>query len=63
MSRRDRYRFAVREPLAELCRALAARYVEPVLHGVHGWDLDVEAAQRPRPDQHLQERLRPVAAL
>ncbi len=40
---RDRYRFAVREPLAELCRALAARYVEPVLRGVHGWDIDVEA--------------------
>ena len=40
---RDRYRFAVREPLAELCRALAARYVEPVLRGVHGWDIDAEA--------------------
>ena len=39
---RDRYRFAVREPLAELCRALAARYVGPVLRGVHGWDIDVE---------------------
>ena len=41
--RRDRYRFAVREPLAELCRALTARYVDPVLRGVHGWDLDGEA--------------------
>ena len=40
---RDRYRFAVREPLAELCRALAARYVGPVLRGVHGWDIDAEA--------------------
>jgi 5-methylcytosine-specific restriction protein B len=38
---RGRYRFAVREPLVELCRALAGRYVVPVLGGVHGWDLDV----------------------
>ena len=42
-AQRDRYRFAVREPLAELCQALAARYVGPVLHGVHGWDMDAEA--------------------
>ncbi len=41
-ARRGRYRFAVREPLAELCRALAVRYIRPVLHGVHGWDLEVE---------------------
>jgi MoxR-like ATPase/uncharacterized protein (DUF2461 family) len=39
---RDRYRFAVREPLIELCRTLAERYVEPVLRGVHGWDLDTQ---------------------
>ncbi|HEY7425709.1 MAG TPA: DUF2461 family protein [Gemmataceae bacterium] len=39
---RERYRFAVREPLIELCRVLAGRYVEPVLRGVHGWDLDTE---------------------
>src|SRR5581483_2269379 len=37
---RDRYRFAVRAPLAELCSALARRYVEPTLAGVHGWRLD-----------------------
>jgi 5-methylcytosine-specific restriction protein B len=37
---RQRYRFAVREPLIELCRALAGRYVAPVLRGAHGWDLD-----------------------
>jgi MoxR-like ATPase len=37
---RDRYRFAVRAPLVELCRALADRYVAPVLHGEHGWDLE-----------------------
>ena len=30
----------MREPLLELCRALATRYVEPVLGGVHGWRLD-----------------------
>ena len=39
---RDRYRFAVREPLIELCRALAERYVEPVLRGLHGWSIDTE---------------------
>ncbi|HTU90839.1 MAG TPA: DUF2461 family protein [Gemmataceae bacterium] len=39
---RDRYRFAVREPLIELCRVLAERYVEPVLSGVHGWRLDTQ---------------------
>jgi hypothetical protein len=38
---RHRYRFAVREPLTELCRALAERYVGPVLRG-QGWDLDTE---------------------
>jgi MoxR-like ATPase len=40
---RDRYRFAVREPLVELCRALAERYVEPVLCGRWGWDLETAA--------------------
>ncbi len=39
----DRYRFAVRQPLIELCRALAERYVEPVLRRTHGWDLDTTA--------------------
>jgi hypothetical protein len=39
---RDRYRFAVREPMVELCRTLAGRYVEPVLRGVHRWDLDTQ---------------------
>jgi hypothetical protein len=39
-TQRDRYRFAVREPLVELCRALAQRYVEPVLRSEHGWDLE-----------------------
>jgi MoxR-like ATPase len=40
---RDRYRFAVREPLVELCRALAERYVEPVLRRDHGWELETAA--------------------
>lgn len=42
-AQRDRYRFAVREPMAELCRALAARYVGPVLRDGHGWGLDTAA--------------------
>jgi 5-methylcytosine-specific restriction enzyme B len=40
---RERYRFVVRQPLAELCRALAARYIEPVLRRKYGWDLETEA--------------------
>ncbi len=40
---RDRYRFAVRGPLIELSRALASRYVEPVLCKAHGWPLDMES--------------------
>jgi MoxR-like ATPase len=40
---RARYRFAVREPLVELCRALAERYVEPVLNRGRGWGLETAA--------------------
>jgi hypothetical protein len=40
---RDRYRFAVRQPMVELCRALAERYVEPVLRRTHGWDVETAA--------------------
>ncbi len=40
---RERYRFSVRQPLIELCQALAQRYIEPVLRGVHGWPLITEA--------------------
>jgi uncharacterized protein (DUF2461 family) len=40
---RERYRFAVREPLVELCRALAERYVVPVLCRERGWDLETAA--------------------
>jgi hypothetical protein len=42
-SQRDRYRFAVRGPLVELCRALAERYVRPVLQGQWGWDVETAA--------------------
>ncbi len=37
---RARYFWAVREPLTQLCRTLANRYVEPILGGLHGWTLD-----------------------
>ena len=40
---RERYRYAVREPLVELCKALAERYVLPVLGGEHGWKLETAA--------------------
>lgn len=39
---RDRYQFVLREPLVELCEALAARYVRPVLSGEYGWDLETD---------------------
>jgi 5-methylcytosine-specific restriction enzyme B len=42
-AQRERYQFAVRGPLVELCRALATRYVEPVLNRQFGWDLETEA--------------------
>jgi hypothetical protein len=40
---RERYQFAVRAPLVELCQALGQRYVEPVLCRQHGWDLRTDA--------------------
>src|SRR5262249_9929896 len=40
---RERYQFAVRAPLVELCQALSERYVEPVLCRQHGWDLRTDA--------------------
>jgi hypothetical protein len=40
---RERYRFAVREPLVELCQALAKSYIEPVLHRERGWRLETVA--------------------
>ncbi len=42
---RARYRYAVREPLVELCEQLAKRYVVPVLGGEYGWDIETD----PRP--------------
>lgn len=43
-AQRGRYRFAVREPLVELCREVADRYVEPILVRQHGWAIDTQAA-------------------
>ncbi len=40
---RDRYHFAVREPLVELCSGLVERYVLPLLNIPHGWDLETDA--------------------
>lgn len=40
---RGRYRFAVREPLVELCQALAKSYIGPVLNHEHGWQLETTA--------------------
>lgn len=40
---RERYQFVLREPLVELCRAVAERYVRPVLNREHGWDLECDA--------------------
>jgi 5-methylcytosine-specific restriction protein B len=40
---RERYRFVVREPLIELCQALAKAYIEPVLHRERGWQLETAA--------------------
>lgn len=41
--RRDRYQFVLRDPLVELCEALATRYVQPVLGGEYGWELEADA--------------------
>ena len=41
-AQRDRYEFAVREPLVELCDDLTRRFVGPVLLGVHGWTVDTQ---------------------
>src|SRR5205814_5652650 len=39
---RDRYQFAVRGPMRELCAALAERYVRPVLEQTHGWRFETQ---------------------
>ncbi len=46
---RERYQFVVREPLVELCAALAERYITPVLHREHGWEMETD----PRPGKAL----------
>jgi 5-methylcytosine-specific restriction protein B len=40
---RERYQFVLREPLVELCAAVAERYVRPVLNREYGWDLECDA--------------------
>lgn len=40
---RERYLFALREPLVELCDALAERYVRPVLNREHGWEFECDS--------------------
>lgn len=40
---RERYQFVLREPLVELCTAVADRYVRPVLNSEYGWDLECDA--------------------
>jgi uncharacterized protein (DUF2461 family) len=42
-TQRSRYHFVLRQPLVELCQALGERYIEPVLHRQHGFDLESEA--------------------
>jgi MoxR-like ATPase len=40
---RERYQFAVREPLVELCDSVAERYIRPILNREYGWDLECDA--------------------
>ena len=40
---RERYQFVLREPLVELCDAVAERYVHPVLNREHGWGFECDA--------------------
>jgi MoxR-like ATPase len=40
---RERYQFVLREPLVELCAAVAERYVRPVLDREYGWAMECEA--------------------
>lgn len=46
---RDRYHFVLRDPLVELCREVAERYIRPVLGGEYGWELEYD----PRPGRAL----------
>ncbi|MBP3954975.1 DUF2461 family protein [Gemmata sp. G18] len=40
---RERYQFVLREPMVELCTAVAERYIHPVLNREYGWDLECDA--------------------
>jgi len=40
---RQRYHYAVRRPLVELCEALSTRYIDPVLNRGHGWQLETRS--------------------
>lgn len=40
---RERYQFVLREPLVELCEAVAERYVRPILNREHGYDMECDA--------------------
>ena len=40
---RERYHFALRTPITELCEALAERYVRPVLMREYTWELETAA--------------------
>jgi MoxR-like ATPase/uncharacterized protein (DUF2461 family) len=42
-SNRERYHFVLREPLVELCEAVAERYIQPVLNREYKWDLECDA--------------------
>ena len=42
-SQRTRYHFVLRQPLVELCEALAQRYIVPVLHARYGWCMETSA--------------------
>jgi MoxR-like ATPase len=42
-SNRERYQFVLREPLVELCEAVANRYIQPVLNREYKWDLECDA--------------------
>ncbi len=43
-AQRERYHFAVRRPVLELCETLADQYVRPVLLREYGWNLGTDAS-------------------
>lgn len=40
---RERYRYAVRAPLVELCRSIADGYIRPIVNREYNWDLECDA--------------------